>query len=105
MADTDGNKRHYKANTVLIVAGISWGAISFAYAGSVIGTTLGEHDRCDVVQTWKPFVDRMVGQPSFYKYMGLDTNPHEQGLIGTITGLFYAGGCFGCFLNAYLADK
>lgn len=35
-------KNHYKAHTVWVVFGVSWGAVSYAYAGSVIGTTLGE---------------------------------------------------------------
>lgn len=61
------------------------GADNHRYAGSIIGTTLG--------------------QPSFLEYMGLATNPNATGLIGTMTGLFYAGGVFGCILNAYLADK
>lgn len=37
--------------------------------------------------------------------MGLATNPNAAGLIGTIVGLFYAGGVVGCILNAWLADK
>jgi MFS family permease len=37
--------------------------------------------------------------------MGLATNPHAQGLIGTITGLYYVGGVCGCILNALIADR
>jgi len=37
--------------------------------------------------------------------MGLGTNPHYESLIGTMTGLFYAGGVFGCILNSILADR
>jgi len=47
----------------------------------------------------------IIGQPSFAIYMGLNTNPNTLALIGTMTGLFYAGGVFGCLLNAWLADK
>lgn len=47
----------------------------------------------------------MIGQPSFNAYMNLDTNRNAEGLIGTMTGLFYAGGVFGCILNSWLADK
>jgi MFS family permease len=38
-------------------------------------------------------------------YMGLATNPDAESLIGTMTGLFYAGGVFGCLLNSWMADK
>lgn len=79
------NKRHFKASTVFIVSGISFGAVSFAYAGSVIGTTLG--------------------QPSFYAYTHLATNPDEHALIGAVTSLFYAGGVFGCVFNSWMADR
>ena len=37
--------------------------------------------------------------------MGLATNPNAVGLIGTMTGLFYAGGVFGCILNSWMADR
>lgn len=36
------NKRHYNSRVVLIVCGISWAAIGYSYAGSVIATTLGQ---------------------------------------------------------------
>jgi hypothetical protein len=35
-------KNHYKWSTIWIVVGISIGAQSYAYAGSIIGTTLGK---------------------------------------------------------------
>ncbi|KAI9743673.1 MAG: hypothetical protein M1818_002989 [Claussenomyces sp. TS43310] len=97
MAGSEGitdEKRHYKASIVWTVAGISWGAISYAYAGSIIGTTLDAH-----------MLKFAAGQPSFTEYMHLATNPNAEGLIGTVTGLFYAGGVFGCILNAWMADR
>lgn len=36
--------------------------------------------------------------------MGLDYGSSTEGLIGTITGLFYTGGIFGCLLNSWTAD-
>ena len=36
------NENHYKAPIVWAVIGMSWGALSYAYAGSIIGTTLGK---------------------------------------------------------------
>ncbi|KAF2494373.1 MFS transporter [Lophium mytilinum] len=81
----DNTKTHHQAALVWAIVGISWGAITYSYAGSIIGTTLG--------------------QPSFIMYMGLATNKHAESLIGTMTGLFYAGGVFGCLLNAWMADR
>jgi MFS family permease len=81
----DDKRCHYSTKMVLAVSGISMGAVSYAYAGSIVGTTLG--------------------QPSFITYMGLATNPNAEGLIGTIVGLFYAGGVFGAILSTYLADS
>jgi MFS family permease len=37
--------------------------------------------------------------------MGLATNPNAQALIGTMTGLYYVGGVFGCVLNSLIADR
>lgn len=37
--------------------------------------------------------------------MGLATNPNANGLIGTMTGLYYVGGIFGCILNALICDR
>ncbi|OQU93650.1 hypothetical protein CLAIMM_00132 [Cladophialophora immunda] len=78
-------QRHYQGRLVRTVAGIAWGAISYAYVASIIGTTLG--------------------QPSFISYMGLDTNPNATALIGALTSLFYAGGALGSVLNSFMADR
>lgn len=37
----DDTKHHFNTKMVLTVCGISCGAISYSYAGSVVGTTLG----------------------------------------------------------------
>lgn len=37
--------------------------------------------------------------------MKLDHRTDVSALIGTATGLFYAGGAVGTILNAYLADR
>ncbi|KAE8331438.1 general substrate transporter [Aspergillus sergii] len=76
--------RHYQISTIWTVTGIAWGAISYAYSASIIGTTLG--------------------QPSFLTYMEL-TAENSAALTGTITGMYHAGGVFGCLLNSYLADR
>ncbi|OGE54942.1 hypothetical protein PENARI_c005G01390 [Penicillium arizonense] len=81
----EDGKRHYSWRTVAVVLGISWNAICYSYSASIIGTTLG--------------------QPSFLSYMGLDRRSDKQGLIGTATGLYYAGGVFGCIFNSWMADK
>jgi hypothetical protein len=46
-AISDG-ARHYQMSTIWIVAGIGWGAISYSYSASIIGTTLGKSKRSSV---------------------------------------------------------
>lgn len=77
-------RRHYRRSTVLHVIGMAWGAAVFGYGGSIIGTTLG--------------------QPSFLKYMHLDTAPNADQLTGAMNSLFYIGGIIGGFMAGYLAD-
>jgi len=100
---SDG-KRHYNASLVWTVVGMSLGAMSYAYAGAIIGTTLGE-----VTLLRMPLecalIAYFLGQPSFNAYMGLATRADTEGLIGTMTGLFYVGGVVGCVLTAWMADR
>jgi len=37
----EDKKNHFQKTIVWTVIGISWGAASYSYAGSIIGTTLG----------------------------------------------------------------
>ncbi|OAL56033.1 MFS transporter [Pyrenochaeta sp. DS3sAY3a] len=67
------------------IIGMSWGSAVFGYAGSIIGTTLG--------------------QPSFIKYMGLDTASNAADLIGAMNALFFVGGLFGSLITGHAADK
>ncbi|KAL4939227.1 hypothetical protein BDV06DRAFT_225198 [Aspergillus oleicola] len=78
-------ERHYGWRMILVAIGISWNAICYSYSGASIASTLG--------------------QPSFLTYMGLAERSDEQGITGTATGLFYAGGVFGCLLNSWMADR
>ena len=78
-------RRPYKLKTVLHIIGMAWGSASYGYAGSIIGTTLG--------------------QPSFLEYMGLDTAPNATDLIGAMNALFYVGGLFGAFVVGLAADR
>ena len=78
-------QRPYRLSTVWHIIGVCWGAAAYGYAGSIIGTTLG--------------------QPSFLSYMGLDTASNATQLIGAMNALFYAGGFFGCFIVGYFADR
>ncbi|KAK4892734.1 hypothetical protein LTR27_008833 [Elasticomyces elasticus] len=62
-----------------------FGSISYGYNASIIGTTLG--------------------QPSFIKYMKLDTLPNATDLISTTNGLFQTGGVIGTLIMPWIADK
>jgi MFS family permease len=93
--------RHYNQSVVWTIVGMSWGFFSYAYAGSIIGTTLGNQSLLSRALS----INVSSGQPSFSIYMDLTTRNDVPALIGTATGLFYAGGAFGAMLNSYLADK
>ncbi|KAK0283044.1 hypothetical protein LTR91_010225 [Friedmanniomyces endolithicus] len=62
-----------------------FGSISYGYNASIIGTTLG--------------------QPSFIKYMKLDTLPNATDLISSTNGLFQTGGVVGTLIMPWIADK
>lgn len=57
----------------------------YGYGASIIGTTLG--------------------QPTFIKYMKLDTVSNATQLEGAINGLFQVGGLFGTFGSQYFSDR
>jgi hypothetical protein len=42
-AGLDISKTHYAPALVWAIIGISWSAITYSYAGSIIGTTLGQY--------------------------------------------------------------
>lgn len=46
-----------------------------------------------------------MGQPSFLRYMGLDTASNAPQLLGAIGALFFGGGVFGCFIGSFVADR
>ncbi|KAK1810554.1 hypothetical protein LTR12_015061 [Friedmanniomyces endolithicus] len=62
-----------------------FGSISYGYNASIIGTTLG--------------------QPSFIKYMKLDTLPNATDLISSTNGLFQTGGVVGTLIMPWIADR
>ena len=78
-------RRPYTWKVVFMIIGVAWGSASYGYAGSIIATTLG--------------------QPSFYAYMGLDSAPNAAALIGTMNGLFYAGGFIGATGIGKVSDR
>ncbi|KAK5360459.1 hypothetical protein LTR11_010287 [Exophiala xenobiotica] len=61
------------------------GSVMYGYGASIIGTTLG--------------------QPTFIKYMKLDTASNAVQLEGAINGLFQVGGLFGTFGSQYFSDR
>ncbi|OQV04953.1 hypothetical protein CLAIMM_09763 [Cladophialophora immunda] len=78
-------KRHFRLSTVLIVLLMCFGSVSFAYAGGVIATTLG--------------------QPSFYGYMDLATSSNEEAIIGATSSVFYVGGFLGSIFSNWVGDR
>jgi hypothetical protein len=96
------DKFHFQTRMIVSVCGIAWAAVTYSYAGSIIATTLGEP--CEIYWNLNHELNSS-GQPTFYEYMGLATNPHEAALIGATTGLFYAGGIFGAVLNSIICDR
>jgi len=42
----------------------------------------------------------LIGQPSWYDYMGLTVGtPHTNAILGVINGVYAAGGAVGCVFN------
>lgn len=48
----------------------------------------------------------LIGQPSWYDYMGLVAGTADSNrILGAINGVYAAGGAFGCVANMYTAEK
>ncbi|OQU98123.1 hypothetical protein CLAIMM_03949 isoform 3 [Cladophialophora immunda] len=79
-------QRHqFKFYNVLMLVAMGFGSMSFGYSSAVIAITLG--------------------QPTFLKYFGLDTNPNANALIATTNGLYQTGGFLATFSVSVLADR
>lgn len=76
---------------IAVVLFAALGSIIYGYNSSVIATTLG--------------------QPSFYTYFNLADSASDPGyahttqIVGACNGLAQAGGFFGCFISAWVADR
>lgn len=47
----------------------------------------------------------LIGQPSWYEYMGLEAgSAHSQRILGAINGVYAAGGVFGCIFNMWSCE-
>ena len=47
----------------------------------------------------------LIGQPSWYDYMGLvEGDSYTNVILGVINGLYAAGGTFGCVFNMWIAE-
>ena len=48
----------------------------------------------------------LIGQPSWYDYMGLEEGtPTTNAILGGINGTYAAGGAFGCVFNMWSAER
>lgn len=83
--NAEHGRRHFGFQLVLIVFVISLGAACYGFSNAVIGSTLG--------------------QPSFISAMGLDTASNAESLIAALLAIYYAGGLFGAWCHALLADR
>lgn len=47
----------------------------------------------------------LIGQPSWYDYMGLEAgSSYSQAILGAINGVYAAGGAFGCVFNMWSCE-
>lgn len=48
----------------------------------------------------------LIGQPSWYDYMGLEEGTsHTNAILGAINGVYAAGGAVGCLFNMWSSEK
>ncbi|OQU95814.1 hypothetical protein CLAIMM_01981 [Cladophialophora immunda] len=86
-----GQEQNLTAFNLAIVFSLCLGSLSYGYSFSIVSTTLG--------------------QPSWYTYFDLSqdpTNPRydfTNSILGTINGVFSAGGCFGALFVAWACDR
>jgi MFS family permease len=78
-------RAHYRPYTVFVVLFMAIGSVTYGFSAANIGITLG--------------------QPSFTKYMGLDTASNVAALTGGMNGTFYGGGFFGACFHGWIATK
>jgi MFS family permease len=77
-------KSHVQPYTIWVICFMTMGSASYGYAAAIIATTLT--------------------QPSFNKYMKLDTATNADSLIGAMVGLYYAGGVVGSFCHGWMCN-
>ncbi|KAK6364416.1 hypothetical protein LTS17_012181 [Exophiala oligosperma] len=78
-----GSRQHHAAQYRVFL--VTLGSLTYAYASSIIGTTLA--------------------QPSFIKYFDLDKRSNANQLTGAVNGVFQAGGLIGALACISIADK
>ncbi|OAA60346.1 General substrate transporter [Niveomyces insectorum RCEF 264] len=76
-------KHKQTAYSVLIMAFVALGSLSFGYSNTCSGP--------------------LLGQPSFREYFNLDTN--TDAMTGAMNGIYTAGGFVGALVSSWLADR
>ncbi|OAG37865.1 hypothetical protein AYO21_07971 [Fonsecaea monophora] len=77
--------RPRNAYVPLIALFVAFGSLSYGYASSVFGA--------------------LLGVPSWYDYMGLDIQgSYTNAIIGTVNGVYSAGGALGCGFNIWSSE-
>ncbi|KIW78551.1 hypothetical protein Z517_08389 [Fonsecaea pedrosoi CBS 271.37] len=77
--------RPRNAYVPLIALFVAFGSLSYGYVSSVFGA--------------------LLGVPSWYDYMGLDIQgSYTNAIIGTVNGVYSAGGALGCGFNIWSSE-
>ena len=64
---------------------VAFGSLSYGYASSISAA--------------------LIGQPSWYDYMGLtEGTPETNRILGLINGIYAAGGAIGCVFNMWSSE-
>ena len=77
-------KQKVTSHCIQVVMFLCLASTSYGYAASVIATTLS--------------------QPSFTKYMHLDTAPNSASLIGAMNALWFTGGAIGAIAAGWISS-
>jgi MFS family permease len=83
--NVENGKRHFSGYLIGVIVFMSLGTSAYGFSNAIIATTFA--------------------QPSFLLQMGLNDAPNAAGLIGSVTGLYYAGGVAGSICHGWATPR